>query len=230
MLPPALLSLKLLTPGVVFVEGVFEAVGRHPCLREFHTLPYQGLLRDLALAEELDDFGVDLRTSLERSKTLEFFSGYPCWDYVPDCLQHIVVHRGFGYEDPQELIGACRPGQLSNNLRNVSLAGCAVDCLGPTLGRLLKLESLDASGNRIAAIHGSLGQLPRLSHLSLASNGLTRLPEGLTALTGLTSLDLSQNPGLCELGGLTCLGKLRELHVSPGVPVPALSDSVTVLV
>lgn len=87
---------------------------------------------------------------------------------------------------------------------------CPLHRIPATIGRLLKLETLDLSGNNIASLPDTIGDLRALKVLCLAGCPLTALPESIGRLTNLEALDL----GGCPLESLPdSVGELQRLRV-----------------
>jgi hypothetical protein len=107
-------------------------------------------------------------------------------------LRELVVR----YSDPQYFRGL-----IGNR--------CPLHRIPATIGRLLKLETLDLSGNNITALPDAVGELRALKVLRLAGCPLSALPESLGRLENLEVLDLSG----CPLERLPdSLGELRRLR------------------
>ena len=207
-LPTSLVSLHILGACMSY-QGVFEEAGKLPNLRVL------GMGHNAYMEEDAVEF-VDgamvygniykcIRESLDVSTSLKTYTGYPAFDWVPTCLEHVVIiynciaddgEKREPRDDLQAQVSTCRPGLQTNNLRTVRISGYEMRQMSHHLAKLHMVESLDFTDNDITIIHESIGQLPHLRHLSLSNNRLKRLPRGLDALTQLTVLDLTDNPDL----------------------------------
>ena len=107
-------------------------------------------------------------------------------------LRELVVR----YQDPQYF-------------RGLIGSRCPLHRIPATIGKLLKLETLDLSGNSVTALPEAIGELRALKVLRLAGCPLTTLPESLGQLENLEVLDLSG----CPLERLpNSIGDLRRLR------------------
>ena len=101
---------------------------------------------------------------------------------------------------------------VSDDGRQLSLAGMQLAAVPEWLGNLTALTTLDLSRNRLAAVPEWLGNLTALTTLNLQDNQLAAVPESLGNLTALTTLNLSTNwlAAVPEwLGNLTTLTTLN---------------------
>ena len=102
--------------------------------------------------------------------------------------------------------------RLSDDGRQVSLAGMRLGSVPEWLGNLTGLTKLDLSGNQLASVPEWLGNLAGLTELYLFDNQLASVPEWLGNLTALTILNLSGNQLASvpeSLGNLTALTTLN---------------------
>jgi len=104
----------------------------------------------------------------------------------------------FTTADKIGIIGNVDPGSLHRVYVYLALKALWVDIktfnqLPAEIGQLVKLTSLNLSGNQLTALPTAIGQLTQLTSLDLSLNELTDLPAELWQLTQLTSLNLSYN-------------------------------------
>ena len=114
---------------------------------------------------------------------------------------------------------------MSDDGRQMSLAGCDLVSVPEWLGDLTDLTELDLSGNQVTSLPDWLGNLTSLTELDLRRNQLNGLPDSLGNLTAVTELDLSGNKVTAlpeSLGNLTSLTVLRLT----GNQLTALPDSL----
>ena len=81
-------------------------------------------------------------------------------------------------------------GAVSDDGRQVSLAGMQLGSVPEWLENLTGISRLDLGGNQLASVPEWLGNLTGLTRLDLGGNQLASVPEWLGNLTGLTRLNL----------------------------------------
>ena len=121
--------------------------------------------------------------------------------------------------------------RVSDDGRQVVLAGMQLTAVPEWLGNLTALTTLDLSGNRLAEVPEWLGNLTALTTLNLGYNQMGAVPESLGNLTALTTLKLANNQlgAVPEwLGNLTALTDL-DLNCNRLAEVPESLGNLTAL-
>jgi len=100
-------------------------------------------------------------------------------------LDYLNVRSKALSELPEEIGGLC-------SLRKATFR-CAFAGLPVSFGKLVHLEELDLSRNKLSSVPKELGKLVNLQELDLERNELDSLPMGLEGLTSLKVLTLARN-------------------------------------
>ena len=122
-------------------------------------------------------------------------------------------------------------GAVSDDGRQVSLAGMQLGSVPEWLENLTGISRLDLGGNQLASVPEWLGNLTGLTRLDLDGNQLASVPEWLGNLTGLARLNLCRNRlgSVPEsLGNLTGLTRL-DLGGNQLASVPEWLGNLTAL-
>lgn len=101
------------------------------------------------------------------------------------------------------------------SLTSVSVSGCRLSDLPPSLFQMHRLTALEANDNELRQLPGSVSGVHTLEHLYLSNNRLTSLPAGLGNLFRLSSLDVHNNqlPNLPD-DVFGSMGSLHELNLA----------------
>ncbi len=91
----------------------------------------------------------------------------------------------------------CIPELLG--LIELSLNGCGMDCLPPSLGFLGQLRILELRQNHLSSLPGAIGRLSHLQRLDVGRNRIRSLPETLPSIGGSLKVLLSDWNELTEL-------------------------------
>ena len=122
-------------------------------------------------------------------------------------------------------------GRLSDDGKQLMLAGMQLTAVPDWVGDLASLTTLDLSFNQLAAVPQSLGNLTALTTLDLSFNQLAAVPQSLGNLTALTTLNLNRNQLAAvpdSLGNLTALTTLN-LSINRLAAVPDWVGDLTAL-
>lgn len=95
----------------------------------------------------------------------------------------------------------------------LNLQGRGLVQLGPEIGMLDELRTLDLRNNSLSTLPDTLTRLSKLAVLDVSVNRLTSLPAGIGRLTSLLTLGASRNSLNALPSGLTQLGLLTELYL-----------------
>lgn len=113
------------------------------------------------------------------------------------------------------------PGEVSPNVKNLSLSENKFSDFPAALYRFQKLKYLNFSDNKIKQIPMGIGELNQLEYLDLSNNRIKNLPLDMTKLKSLKVLDLSENrletlpPNMCEMQNLELLNlKNNKLEIN----------------
>ena len=123
-------------------------------------------------------------------------------------LQHIILSNNPGLVALPSLAGCV-------SLTNLTLEGCGVKAMPPSLAACRNLEVLRLRGNAgLAANSLAVATLVNLTKLSLCQIGLTLLPDGLSELSSLHTLDLRRNKLMADVIDNLGLPNLHRLYLS----------------
>ena len=80
------------------------------------------------------------------------------------------------------------------NTTILSMAGCNIDVLPPSVGRLSALEQLVVFNNKLSTLPAELAQVTRLTLFHGQTNRFSEIPDVLFELPELRQLYLDRNP------------------------------------
>lgn len=107
-------------------------------------------------------------------------------------------------------------------LRSIDVSGNQITWLPVSIRQLAALETFDLANNLLTRLPRSIGRLPNLRHLNVALNHLTDLPDSIGWLTKLEILDVSDNSLVTLPSSLRNLRSLKAifLHGNAGLRIP----------
>ncbi|XP_058197296.1 uncharacterized protein LOC131313166 [Rhododendron vialii] len=99
-------------------------------------------------------------------------------------------------------------------LKDLRMENCNLSCLPNEVGNLIRLETLDLSGNNLPTLPDSICDLTRLKRLTLEGCNLLHLPSEIGRLISLDTLGLQGNSLRILPDSILNLARLKSLHLN----------------